>query len=216
MLRFIEDTARNAAMNMAIDEYFFTGLKDDAVLRTYTWDNPYITIGYFQKNQLSATRRLTGGLLVNHKDDLSYSFCSGLQSWPYMYSQQDTYKHIHLAVKKALSFIGFDCDFVSIGQNTPKNMFCVQTLYTDDLSYKGKKILGSCMRRRGTKILVQGSVHLELGDSRRSEFCREFANNMAQTLNTNLNYALITDDEIKSSLKIADEKYESDEWNKKF
>ncbi|MCL2334779.1 MAG: hypothetical protein FWC57_01795, partial [Endomicrobia bacterium] len=95
MLRFILDGARNAVMNMAIDEILFDGLKEGAVLRLYSWDNSYTTIGYFQKNDSNAVRRLTGGLLVNHKDDLSYSFCADAQSWPYVYSQSDTYKHLH-------------------------------------------------------------------------------------------------------------------------
>ena len=216
MLRLINDIARDAAMNMAIDEVLFNGLQGSAVLRTYLWDKAHTTIGYFQKNDANAVRRLTGGLLVNHKDDISYGFCADAEKWPFIYSQQDTYKHIHTAIKKALSFIGYDCDFAQIESAAPKNAFCVQTLYSDDLIYKGKKIAGSCVRRRGKKILVQGSVHLDLGAARRSEFAYEFAVNLAEVLKTGVTEQGLTGSEIDKARKLALEKYSSKDWNGKF
>ncbi|GHT10879.1 hypothetical protein AGMMS49571_00260 [Endomicrobiia bacterium] len=77
MLRWIDDIPRNAAMNMALDEMLFNEYKNNPVLRTYYWDNAYTTIGYFQKAKDAGgsglVRRFTGGLTVNHHNDISYS-----------------------------------------------------------------------------------------------------------------------------------------------
>ncbi|MCL2798858.1 MAG: hypothetical protein FWD54_01040 [Endomicrobia bacterium] len=217
MLRFINDTARNAAMNMAIDEVIFDGLQNGtAVLRVYFWDGEYTTIGYFQKNDCSAVRRMTGGLLVNHKDDLSYCFCADTENWKHIYSQQDTYKAIHSAIKKALSFIDIKCDFAQIGQTVPKNAYCVRTLYSDDLILGDKKIVGSCMRRRGKKIIVQGSLHLDLGKTSIREFSWEFSQNIAEILNTTSKESALTELEIQKAAQISKEKYSDPKWNEKF
>ncbi|MCL2145391.1 MAG: hypothetical protein FWH43_07885 [Endomicrobia bacterium] len=225
MLRYIYDTARSAAMNMAIDEILFDEIQKeevgqllrphDPVLRVYFWDGAYTTIGYFQKNDCNAVRRLTGGLLVDHKDDLSYSFCATAEEWPYIYNQQDTYKHIHTAIKEALLDINIESSFAEIKQNANKNILCVQTLYSDDLMYEGKKIVGSCMRRRGKKILVQGSLHLKLNETEKEKFSRHFAENMAKLLNTDLNNQNLSTEETAKAASLEKTKYLTQEWNKK-
>ncbi|MCL2485484.1 MAG: hypothetical protein FWF00_02975 [Endomicrobia bacterium] len=216
MLRFIHDIARNGAMNMAIDEVLFNGLENGAVLRTYFWDAPYTTIGYFQKNDCNAVRRMTGGLLVNHRDDLSYCFCADTQNWKHIYSQQDTYKAIHYSIKKALEFINISSELAGEQQTTPQNQYCVQTLYSDDLILNGAKIAGSCMRRRGKKIIVQGSLHLDLGEATAREFSWEFSQNIAKILNMGSSRSQLTETELKEAGQLSIEKYSDPQWNEKF
>ena len=207
---------RSAPLNMAIDELIFDQVKNEPVLRIYFWDKPYTTIGYFQNNGCNAVRRLTGGLLVNHQHDLSYSFCAAADKWPYLYSQQETYKHIHEAMKKALSSINIKSDFAKINQSNEKNILCVQTLYSDDLMFGGKKIVGSCMRRRGKKILVQGSLHLALGHAKKKEFSCSFAKNIAELINDSVRNKKTTQQELEQASVIAAEKYSNRQWNNKF
>lgn len=216
MLRYIYDTARSAAMNMAIDELLFDSLQNEPVLRIYFWDKAYTTIGYFQKNNCNAVRRLTGGLLVNHHNDLSYSFCAQAHDWPYLYNQQDTYKYLHAAIKKALSGINIDSSFAEIQTSDKKNMFCVQTLYSDDLLKDGKKIVGSCMRRRGKKILVQGSLHLNLKSSEKEEFSYSFADNVAGLIKTGAKKEELAAEILSKAASISGEKYSNKQWNGKF
>lgn len=216
MINLIYDTARNAAMNMAIDDVIFSELQDDAFLRIYFWDNPYTTIGYFQKNDCNATRRFTGGLLVNHKDDLSYSFCANSESFPYIYSQQDTYKVLHTAIQKALISLGYKPTFAEIKQPGQINNLCVQTLYSDDLMLDSRKILGSCMRRRGKKILVQGSVHIKFTDEEKEKLAKDFAKNLATILKSEFKEVKLSNLELQQAKETALEKYSNPKWNNKF
>src|ERR1043166_2679925 len=73
-------TPRSAAMNMAIDEAL---LESAAVpsIRFYCWQSPALSFGYFGKfadvaiyaNKRDLVRRWTGGGIVLHEDDLTYS-----------------------------------------------------------------------------------------------------------------------------------------------
>jgi lipoate-protein ligase A len=215
-LRFIFDSARSAAMNMAIDELLFDSFQDEPVLRVYFWDGAYATIGYFQKNDCNAVRRLTGGLLVNHKNDLSYGFCVSAQEWPYLYSQQDTYQYIHAAMKKALLSINIESDFAEIKHAGEKSLLCVQTLFGSDLMKNGEKIAGSCMRRRGKKILAQGSLHLDLGQTGKEKFSGYFAENIAALLKAEVKKEPLTETELLQAAGTAQKKYLNEQWNKKF
>src|SRR5437867_4217598 len=72
--------AHSAAMNMAIDE---TLLKSVAVpsIRFYRWQSPALSFGYFGRfadvaiyaGERDLVRRWTGGGIVFHGDDLTYS-----------------------------------------------------------------------------------------------------------------------------------------------
>jgi len=213
MLTLIKDKPRSAAMNMAIDETLFDELQNGACLRVYLWDKAYTTIGYFQANDCNAVRRLTGGLRVDHKDDISYGFCANADDWKCVYNQEETYKYLHAAIKKALESIGYDCNFS--GSNSQKQALCVKTLYADDLLLDGKKVVGSCMRRRGKKILVQGSVHLKLTGAQRESFTTEFAKNLAAVLNTSVKVSHLTVSQLQNAEALAKEKYSSLKWNNK-
>jgi lipoate-protein ligase A len=233
MLRLIKYLPRTAAQNMSLDEVLFDDFNSRrgvgeqspgksvfaAVLRTYTWDKPYTTIGYFQKNDCGAVRRLTGGLTVKHKDDLSFSLITSGESWPFVYSENETYKTLHTAVQKALAAAGFETSFLKNRQGLQNNI-CVQTLCESDLIRQGKKVVGSCMRRRGNKILVQGSVHIILSEKQKDVFHNAFAKELfafAAGKETEFFNEKpprdFTRDEIEKAALIAQKKYDNPQWN---
>ena len=214
-MRLIKYAPRSAVLNMALDEVLFDGFAQSAVLRTYTWDDAYTTIGYFQKNDCNAVRRLTGGLTVNHKDDISYSFIVSSENWPFIYNENETYKTLHKAIQKALLETGFETSFLEDKQSAV-NTVCVQTLCESDLMYKGRKVAGSCMRRRGNKILIQGSVHIILNEKQKDIFHCSFAKNLADFMKLEISEKDFTPEEIRQSEKIAEEKYGNDNWNLKY
>ncbi|MDR1942020.1 MAG: hypothetical protein LBQ47_06815 [Endomicrobium sp.] len=238
MLRIIKHRPQNAAMNMALDETLFIRHcaqiqdKDPAqrrpapVLRFYSWDGAYATIGYFQKNLCNGVRRITGGLTVFHKDDLSYGFISDINSWEHVYSEPQTYKILHTSIQKALLKINIACSFLPAKEGGVNNI-CVQTLYENDLIYKGEKVVGSCSRRRAAALLVQGSVHIKLDDAQKEIFQTAFAQELSLCILKSqpaLPGALceswyeqdLTEEELKQAEILAAEKYCDKSWNNKF
>ncbi|MDR3274787.1 MAG: hypothetical protein LBS81_02175 [Endomicrobium sp.] len=216
MLRWINDIPRNAVMNMSLDEFLFNEYKNEPVLRTYCWDNAYTTIGYFQKSGCghSFIRRLTGGLTVQHHYDISYSFIISSDFWN-VYSQRQTYRNIHLLIQKTLQNININSVILDKNAGNATNV-CVQSFYENDLLSEGKKIVGSCLRRRANKIIAQGSIHARLNDNNKTIFSRNFAVNTAEFLKTDIKTLGFSNSEIESAEKIAKEKYSNPKWNDKF
>lgn len=221
-LRCIYDIPRECSINIAIDEVFFTKENFEEVFRFYRWTYPAYTIGYFQKyptnktDNYSVVRRLTGGLSVLHNTDLSYSLIVSDKIWPYIYDQERTYKTIHETIRKSLESISIFCDKTNIENDSFKNYSCIQTLYKDDLLLNAKKIVGSCQRRRGKKILVEGSIHLKLTQEQSEKFADVFFKNLSDTLKCDTISKNLTEEEISSAIKICEEKYNTDKWNKLF
>jgi lipoate-protein ligase A len=218
MLRWIDDFPRNAVMNMALDEMLFDEYKNNPVLRTYYWDNAYTTIGYFQKvkdtDGSGFVRRFTGGLTVNHHNDISYSIIISSDFFN-IYNQQEIYRNIHLAIQKALPLLGIN-SIILDKKTGDTSSICVQTFCENDLILNGKKIAGSCLRRRGSKLIVQGSVHIHLNDTEKKVFSVNFAKNTAGFLKTEIKTSSFNNNDIKQAQKIAGEKYSNLQWNNKF
>ena len=221
-LRCICDIPRDCNINIALDEVFFTKENFDETFRFYRWTRPSYTIGYFQKfptdkkDSFPVIRRLTGGLSVLHNKDLSYSLIVSDGLWPYIYNQEATYKIIHETIRKSLEKINIFCDKTVLNSDNVQNYSCVQTLYKDDLLLNGKKIVGSCQRRRGKRIIVEGSIHLDLKEDQIKIFTEEFFNNLSKTLKCDTINKCLTNEEISSAQKLCKEKYDTDKWSKLF
>lgn len=221
-LRFVYDIPRNCSTNIAMDEIFFVKENFEEIFRFYRWTSPAYTIGYFQKfptnktDNYSVVRRLTGGLSVLHNTDLSYSLIVSDKIWPYIYDQEKTYKLIHENIRKSLETINIFCDKTNIENSNLKSYSCVQTLYKDDLLLNGRKIVGSCQRRRGKKILVEGSIHLNLTQEQSEKFANSFFKNLSESLKCDTIVDNLTEQEINSAIKLCKEKYNTDKWNKLF
>jgi lipoate-protein ligase A len=218
MLLWINDIARNDIMNMALDELIFNEYKNRPVLRTYCWDNSYTTIGYFQKvKDIVANRfirRFTGGLTVNHHDDISYSLVVSSKFWD-VYNQHTTYRNIHLAIKKALEKIGISTHILDKGIKNIDSI-CIYTFCENDLVLNGEKVVGSCLRRRRNKLIVQGSIHINLNNNDKKNFPEIFAKNIAEFLKTQMKLLCFEKRDIIRARKITYEKYSNHEWNNKF
>ena len=84
--RFIDTGYASAAWNMAVDEALLENFKENdlPILRLYRWE-PALSLGRFskihksvdkqelQKQKLSVVRRMTGGGVLVHGGDLSYT-----------------------------------------------------------------------------------------------------------------------------------------------
>jgi lipoate-protein ligase A len=228
-LRLIISQASDGPGNMSLDEAIFdTKIKDlsmPSTVRIYTWNKPCITIGYFQKYKdfgafgLTITRRMTGGLLVAHGTDVSYSFVLDENSWAHIYDQEKTYEEIHKTIKAALEKSGIKLSFVSVEVKNPavasERNVCVQTLFPYDLVSGNKKIVGSCQRRRGKTLLVQGSIHLPKNTDRQT-FYENWEKSLGMLPGIRVARGEMNDSEKKLSDDLMKTKYCSIEWNNKF
>src|SRR5262245_20435353 len=96
-LLFHDDTEpRSAAVNMAIDEALLEHSTTPA-LRFYSWNRPALSFGYFGRladamksgNSREIVRRWTGGGIVLHGADLTYSLILPAVSKHGLFSSRD-------------------------------------------------------------------------------------------------------------------------------
>jgi lipoate-protein ligase A len=100
---------RSAAMNMAIDEALLETAKIPSI-RFYRWNSPALSFGYFGRfadvadyaAERDLVRRWTGGGIVFHGDDLTYSIIIPAQDAVFAQSSMSTYGKIHRALRNAL------------------------------------------------------------------------------------------------------------------
>src|SRR6266850_4318609 len=105
--------SRSAALNMAIDEALFE-IATTPSIRFYRWDHPALSFGYFGKFADVAThtaerdlvRRWTGGGIVFHGDDLTYSIVIPASDPVFDESSIAIYEKIHRALCDALAKTG--------------------------------------------------------------------------------------------------------------
>src|SRR5204862_5253060 len=107
--------SRSAALNMAVDEALLETAKIPTI-RFYTWDHPALSFGYFGKFadvenhvlQRDLARRWTGGGIVFHGDDLTYSIVIPATEPAFSKSSSSIYERIHNALCDALVSEGRD------------------------------------------------------------------------------------------------------------
>lgn len=229
---------------MAIDEAILQtiGAGDaPATLRFYRWDEPTISLGYFQKyhefaqqdaviGNLALVRRQTGGGAILHDDELTYSLALPVSDDGET-DIEAMYKLVHDACIATLAQMGVQAIYrrsedSSNSQRGP--FFCFARTHRLDLVIGGEKLLGSAQRRIKNAVLQHGSLiigrHFQqqpsaaLNDRLPGEFDSDsFINSMATAISSALQLTLIngdlTDAEA-SKLPALRAKYAGDEWTK--
>ena len=97
-------------MQMALDEALFESTKVPS-LRFYKWARPSLSFGYFglfadvapQMNERDIVRRWTGGGIVPHGDDLTYSVIFPRNGNEAQLQSREVYRQIHDAIRRALA-----------------------------------------------------------------------------------------------------------------
>jgi lipoate-protein ligase A len=159
--------AGEPAFNMALDEALLEAMPrlGHPVLRFFGWTEPAASFGYFQKHaeieQLTPLRPLirrpTGGGLVPHAADWTYSAAfPSTHEW-YSASARESYQRIHEWIRNALTRLGLAVILApSRSKSSPGQCFAGFEQF--DLLHHGQKIAGAAQRRRRDGLLIQGSV----------------------------------------------------------
>jgi lipoate-protein ligase A len=206
-----DSAERSAAINMAIDE----ALLEQAtrpLLRFYRWDHPALSFGYFGQyedvaeyaTERDMVRRWTGGGIVFHGDDLTYTIVIPEAAELFASSSKAIYSVIHLALRDALIAGGNGVELAT-AEAPEKSEACFASPVIADVLLNGHKVAGAAHRRTRRGLLHQGSIqNIDVS----TELASAFANRLS---------GKCTEQQISPRLctragEIATLKYGTDSW----
>ncbi len=213
-------TSRSAAMNMAIDEALLQSATVPTA-RFYRWDHPALSFGYFGKfadvstyqSKRDIVRRWTGGGIVFHGDDLTYSIVIPASSAVFCESSISIYERTHAAIRAALTRNGEKAE-LSPGVDdcgstvNSAGAMCFTNPVRSDVIRNGQKIAGAAQRRNRAGLLQQGSIqNVDLPVS--------FENELAGQLSARFVARQIEPRLLEQAQKIAENKYGNPVWLRK-
>lgn len=223
--RLIVDPPRAPTLNMAIDEALAAGLTagSSPIIRFYAWSVPAVTIGYFQRIASAArllgpgrpaiVRRLTGGGLVRHDGDLTFSLILPGDFERFRGDVKDSYLRVSEAVREGLKdalpgLDYYDCRALPSGRGQGERV-CFEEPACYDLLWHGRKVLGASQRRFGVSTLHQSSVRspLEADETR-----RRILDGFHELWEARYERLDLTAQELAAADRIAKERYASEEW----
>ncbi|MEM1294412.1 MAG: hypothetical protein AAGH89_03540 [Verrucomicrobiota bacterium] len=193
---------------MATDEVLLRSKPDAPVLRVYGWERPTVSIGYFQsipKVDADIVRRWTGGGLVDHRYDLTYSLIIPRSENFASERPQASYAEIHTVIRDAFIQLGFEAELADAEKPAPSHGCFAGGWAEGDVLCRGRKIAGAAQRRSRFGVLHQGSVQAEgIDDPFWEAVIRRMA---AQSRPFSTTASLLSDIET-----LAMERYASPEW----
>ena len=218
---------RSAAMNMAVDE----ALLEHAtvpLIRFYQWHSPALSFGYFGKfadvagyaPERDLVRRWTGGGIVLHGDDLTYSIVIPVSDAAFGESSISIYGKIHRALAHALNGIGEGAvvaggidpscgsGFANRTAVTASGYSCFANPVRADVMIDGRKVAGAAQRRTRAGLLQQGSIQgVDLANG--------FADRFARALSANCSERKSNEEILNRARELAQRKYGADSWLRK-
>ena len=211
---------------MALDEALAQSKPEAFCIRFFRWKGVGVTFGYAQRirevekvlpagTEQAYTRRPTGGGLVSHFDDVTFScvFPDGGVLRPL-----DIYRRLHTAILSGLREAGLEvklCETASLPiPGEPRGGQCfIQPVELDILTEAGK-ILGGAIRRYGNTVLYQGSLQLPDARSRAAELEATILRCLA--LEWNLQWKPSESSAaVQAAAAELESKYRSSEWRRK-
>lgn len=175
--RLIDTGPLGGPENMAFDEALLRSFDQCSkpILRLYGWNPPAISLGRFQKagevldtdycsaNGTGVVRRITGGGVIYHADELTYSIICAPEQIPETNSIKDSFRVLTGFLLRFYRDLGLDacyaadvsCAGEKLGERTP---FCFAGKETYDILVNGRKIGGNAQRRLKQVIFQHGSI----------------------------------------------------------
>ncbi|HWR57957.1 MAG TPA: biotin/lipoate A/B protein ligase family protein [Thermodesulfovibrionales bacterium] len=188
--RFIDSGPCAASYNMAVDEAIAISVRNGSsppTLRVYGWDRPSVSLGSFQKisdidvgfcakTNVPIVRRPTGGRAILHDDELTYSFSSRSEG-AFSGGLLDSYRQLSAAFKSAIETLGLHLAVKTereSGRNLARSPLCFKSTSYGEITFKGKKLIGSAQKRWRDGFLQQGSIPYTVdGDRAKRVFALE-------------------------------------------
>jgi lipoate-protein ligase A len=213
----------SAAMNMAIDEALLESATITSI-RFYRWQSPALSFGYFGKfadvamyaGERDLVRRWTGGGIVFHGDDLTYSIVIPASDPAFHESSMTIYERIHRALANTIGARAFvtgrvapDGIVVALQAGVIASGYsCFANPVRADVMIEGRKIAGAAQRRIRRGLVQQGSIQ---GISLDTDFGEKFAG----ALSADCSEFKINEGILKRARELAQQKYGTDSWLRK-
>ena len=188
----------SAKMNMAKDETLVKSYEENdlPILRLYTWEKSF-TIGVSQKFEEYAylsdykknyAKRITGGGVLFHGHDLSYSLILPV-SYMKGLSVKESYEKICTFILEFYNSLGLKSIYAKDDKNITlsKSSFCQVGYEAYDILVNGKKIGGNAQRRTKKLIFQHGSIPIKNINNIHSEK-KMFIGNSLDEFDLNLSY----------------------------
>jgi len=221
-----DESPHSAAMNMAIDE----ALLETAVvptIRFYRWRSPALSFGYFGKfsdvaiyaAERDLVRRWTGGGIVFHGDDLTYSIVIPASDPVFGESSIAIYEKIHRALADALNEVGeravvaggVDPGGIALRKHaavSASGYNCFANPVRADVTMDGRKIAGAAQRRTRRGLLQQGSIQ---GITMKTDLAQKFP----QCLSASCSEFEANEEIFRRAREFAQQKYGPESWQRR-
>lgn len=175
--RIIVDEPAGGAWNMAVDEALLESAADtgECVLRFYQWQEPTLSLGYFQRWQerqahvaslhCDLVRRPSGGGAILHDRELTYCFVAPA-GHPLARDAESLYRAIHGTLIETLDDLDVPASLCASSDEAPDDdrasraFLCFQRRSPGDVLLGDAKIVGSAQRRWSSAVLQHGSILL--------------------------------------------------------
>jgi len=175
----------DGATNMAIDEAILHALADgqgQPTLRLYQWDPACLSLGYNQhwsdvdestcrRLGYTWTRRATGGKAILHTDEATYSLIIPQTDPRIRGGIVESYRLLSRGLLQGLQMLGVTAVQSAAEPPPPTDgnsggPVCFDTPSRYEITWQGKKLIGSAQLRRRQIVLQHGSLPLH-GDLNR-------------------------------------------------
>jgi lipoate-protein ligase A len=211
-----DNGSQSAATNMAIDEALLITTKLPSI-RFYRWKSPALSFGYFGRfadvaeyaAERDLVRRWTGGGIVFHGDDLTYSIIMPSTEPAFGESPMAIYEKIHRALREALIGMGGHAQLATPNSAVTDRRYsegaCFANPVRADVMVNGCKVAGAAQRRTRAGLLHQGSIQgVNFGNGLPERFAKELSKNCGEKK--------IDNELLDRAREIAGKKYATQDW----
>lgn len=165
--KFIDSPKLSAKANMDFDKFLVENFDGTPIFRLYSWEENSFTIGRFQqieditKHGINYAKRMTGGGLLLHGFDISYSIIIPINMLKNK-NVKESYEYLCSFILNFYSKLGLHVNYAKdINLSLSKSFFCQEGFEAYDLICQGKKIGGNAQRRTKNLIFQHGSIPLK-------------------------------------------------------
>lgn len=170
--RLIHDDGHDGNFNMAADQWLadWAAESGQTALRFYSWSEPTLSLGYFQKladrnlhqpsQKCPVVRRSSGGGAIVHDRELTYSFATPIRD-RLQASAGQVYDLFHQTLLDTLANLKISTRLATkrdVASAVTNAFLCFERRSVGDVILGTRKVCGSAQRRHANCLLQHGSV----------------------------------------------------------